>query len=211
MSVISDAFPRSFQHATVSFGDEQIPILKQHSSPCTSLFFGSFLRLVRLELIAQEFCQLLKAQKLLCLCIPQVLVTMTTCLVWCSISVICYLFARLKELPVEQFPCMQHGKEAALCALPLGNQHSSQSVTLRRRIPFSEVNDKLAITSIFRISLSACCSPLPLTIFFLCFTQAQPLESLKHCFHSPRRSSLLNSLKNLQLETKILHLVYFLS
>ena len=65
MSVIGDAFPRSFQHATVSFGDEQIPILKQHSSPCTSLFFGSFLRLVRLELIAQECCQLLKAQKLM--------------------------------------------------------------------------------------------------------------------------------------------------
>lgn len=29
------------------------------------------------------------------ICIPQVLVTMTTCLVWCSISVICCLFARL--------------------------------------------------------------------------------------------------------------------
>lgn len=74
---------------------------------------------------------------------------------------------------------------------------------------FSEVNDKLVITSIFRISMSACCSPLPPTIFFLCFTQARPLESLKHCFHSPRKSSLLSILKNLQLETKIFHLVCF--
>lgn len=135
---------------------------------------------------------------------------MTTCMVWCSISVICCLFARLKELPVEQFPCMQHSKEAALCALPLGNQHSSQSVTLRRRIPFFWSEWQAGHHFYFQnFNVCMLLTVAPTTPSFLCFTQARPLESLKHCFHSSRRSSLLNILKNLQLETKILHLVCF--